>query len=733
MKSVNLASMHSRILSGIAAAAIASLASLPSSAAPRVVLISLDGGTPTLVRQFMRDGTIPRDKGLGLLARAGAVAERNITVNPSLTAPAHIAITTGSTAARNDIPSNTFHLAASPFVATISGFSAPIGGYSVHGPAEAEVPTAEPLWLALRAAGMRVVTATFPGGDGLDIRVPGLAGSPIIQSAAKRTVDYTVPFGAFGGVGASGFVLGASSFAPAPATTIAQLAAAGKASFSPVLQTPAPIETFSAGGATFRILVAALDTTNDHVQNYDTLVFFDQTRGIEPGPFTLPSTGPAYVRAADKRSSPFFLEGSATRAGLAFYVSRLAPDLSTVHIGRYSASFIPRNAPVLADVDDINNNVGSWGAQADFRIPERLSPGFGSFDDLELEAMYEDQVRSFVDYQTRLALRAIERNPDVDLVMIYIEQPDGSEHQFLMTDPRQASNPRDPASIGANQDPAKRARYLGYLRNAYRAANEAVQRVIDAVGTDRSGVPRSNVVVVSDHGFAPFHTAVNMSAFLAARGFDPAKVRAITSGPAANIYIGLQGREPNGTVTPDEYLVLQQRLVEALREFSDANSNYAPHRRSAPVFDQVFARPAPLKPGDPALGLGTSRVIGQDSGDVYATLSLGYNFDGTQSPVVPRLGDDAVATVALSVPNFYGAHGYDPRLREMSAIFYAAGPHVCRDELEEVRNIDVAPTILALLGVQPAETVQGHAIRLCGRHDGRDEHGSDHGHDRDDD
>src|SRR5882762_3160275 len=146
MKSVNLASMHSRILSGIAAAAIASLASLPSSAAPRVVLISLDGGTPTLVRQFMRDGTIPRDKGLGLLARAGAVAERNITVNPSLTAPAHIAITTGSTAARNDIPSNTFHLAASPFVATISGFSAPIGGYSVHGPAEAEVPTAEPLW-----------------------------------------------------------------------------------------------------------------------------------------------------------------------------------------------------------------------------------------------------------------------------------------------------------------------------------------------------------------------------------------------------------------------------------------------------------------------------------------------------------------------------------------------------------------------------------------------------------
>jgi hypothetical protein len=150
------------------------------------------------------------------------------------------------------------------------------------------------------------------------------------------------------------------------------------------------------------------------------------------------------------------------------------------------------------------------------------------------------------------------------------------------------------------------------------------------------------------------------------------------------------------------------------------------------VFDQVFARPTPMKAGDPALGLGTDRIFGQDSGDVYATLSLGYNFDGTQTPAVARLGDDAQATTALSVPNFYGAHGYDPKLGEMSAIFYAAGPQVCRDEIEEVRNIDLAPTVLALLGVQPADTVQGHALRLCGRH-GHDDDREDRGRHRDDD
>jgi arylsulfatase A-like enzyme len=62
----------------------------------------------------------------------------------------------------------------------------------------------------------------------------------------------------------------------------------------------------------------------------------------------------------------------------------------------------------------------------------------------------------------------------------------------------------------------------------------------------------------------------------------------------------------------------------------------------------------------------------------------------------------------------------------MSAIFFAAGPAVCgRDEIERVRNIDIAPTILALLDVAPAATVQGRAIDLCRR---------GHGHrDRDDD
>ncbi|MER3433306.1 MAG: phosphodiesterase [Leptolyngbya sp. ERB_1_1] len=677
---------------------------------PKTIVISLDGATPRLVQQYLQDGTLSADRGLGLLASKGLVANQNVTVTPSLTAPGHIAIATGSTAANNDINANSFKLVASPFGSNVSGFNAPIGGYQIgiDGVSETLEPTANPVWLTLRDSGKKVIAATFPGADGADIRIPGVPNSPIVQPASERTVDYTVPFGTFAGVAAQGFSLTRSDFDTAPQTVQDQLATAGKQSYSPILETKTPVEKFTVGGVNYQIEVAALDTTDDRKTDYDTLVFFDATQGIQPEPFTLPSTGAAFVKVDDHKSSPFYLEGSSLKAGTAFYVSNLAPDLSTVRFARYSANYIPRNPAVLANVDDINNNVGFWAPQADFRIPERLSPGFDSFSDQELEAIYADQVKGFVNYQTRVGLRAIQTNPDADLALIYIEQPDGSEHQFLISDPRQATNPRDPNSIGDGQDSAKIDRYQGYVKAAYQAADQAVQRIIDTVGVDSNGKPNSDIIVVSDHGFSPFYTTVDLNSYLKNQGFDPNQVRAITSGPAANVYINLQGREPGGTVSRQEYTQLQQQVADALRSFVDSNPNYTDGKTS--IFDKVYTRPVPNDLNAPNFGLETSEFIGQDTGDVFALLTEGYNFDGLQTPAVIRLGDPALSTPVLSVPNFYGAHGYDPELPNMSAIFFAAGPNIPHGTIDRVRDIDIAPTVLQLLNVEPASTVQGESI-----------------------
>lgn len=691
-------------------------------AAPKTILISLDGATPRLVDQFATSGAIPAGTGLLLLENAGVKALQNFTISPSLTAAAHIAIATGSTAANNDVVANGFRLLATPNSSgsTVSGFSAPIGGYSIDGPAETGSPTARPLWLALRAAGKVVATATWPGGDGINVTVPGLSGSPIIQSADKRTVDYTVPFGSATTPFQKGFPLASGNFGPAPQATVDQLAAAGHPSFSPVRQTN--LETFSSGGQSYDIKLAAIDSTDDGAINYDTLVFFDANHGGIAGPFTAAplGTGPAYIRPAAKISALFYYEGHSNKAGTRYFVSNLAPDLSTVRVARTSATFLPRFTPVpqvLADVDDINNNVGFWQPQPDFRIVERIdaTPStFVTFPDLELEAIYTELVREFVQYQTRVGLRAITRFPNADLVMIYIEQPDGSGHQFLLTDPRQPTDFTKPNSIGAGQDAAKIARYNNYLATAYAAASDAVQNVINAVGVNKAGVPNSNIFVVSDHGFAPFHTAVQLQPILQAAGIDTTKLRIVTSGPAANVYINLLNRPDGGanTVTRDQYIALQKQVADALQNYADTNPNYTQGAASVPVFQRVYTRPLPADINDPTFGRRRTDLIAQDSGDVYALLSLGYNFDGRQTPAVTRKDD--VSNVILSLPNFYGAHGYDPTLPEMSAIFYAAGPNIThlKAPIAAVSNIDVVPTLMRLLGVAPDATVDGSPLQL---------------------
>jgi predicted AlkP superfamily pyrophosphatase or phosphodiesterase len=259
------------------------------------------------------------------------------------------------------------------------------------------------------------------------------------------------------------------------------------------------------------------------------------------------------------------------------------------------------------------------------------------------------------------------------------------------------------------------ARYDSYVQFAYQTANNAVQRIIDTVGTDVSGVPNSNVIVVSDHGFSPFHTSVNINNLLANAGFNTNQVRAIISGPATNIYINLQGREPNGVVAPADYPALQKRIIETLQGFVDTNPNYT-GGSAVPIFDKVYNRVGPGSPipqtvFEASLLKQANQFIGQDTGDVFALLGLGYNFDGTQTPVVPRRSDASSSSPVLSLPSFYGAHGFDPTLPEMQAIFFAAGPDFGRGNVGSVRNIDVAPTINNILKVNPAATVEGKAIK----------------------
>jgi DNA polymerase V len=66
--------------------------------------------------------------------------------------------------------------------------------------------------------------------------------------------------------------------------------------------------------------------------------------------------------------------------------------------------------------------------------------------------------------------------------------------------------------------------------------------------------------------------------------------------------------------------------------------------------------------------------------------------DGYPAIALDEVGDSLIWGVVrhVSVPNFYGTHGYDPTLSDMSAIFFAADPDFVQGTLNQVRNIDIA-------------------------------------------
>src|SRR5262249_51426462 len=188
--------------------------------------------------------------------------------------------------------------------------------------------------------------------------------------------------------------------------------------------------------------------------------------------------------------------------------------------------------------------------------------------------------------------------------------------------------------------------------------------------------------------------------------------------PATNIYVNLQAREAGTTgltsVSSADYPALVAQVAAALRAAKDPHGFYNP--RGTPLFSDVLTRPNAC--GVP--GFCVDESFGQDTGDVVALMIEGYNFDGIQSPGVARLGEAAfnATTTVYSVPNFYGAHGHNSNLQSMSAIFYAAGPSLKQGrKVDVLHNIDVAPTVMEILDVPAAPTVDGEVLsKILDRH-----------------
>jgi predicted AlkP superfamily pyrophosphatase or phosphodiesterase len=185
-------------------------------------------------------------------------------------------------------------------------------------------------------------------------------------------------------------------------------------------------------------------------------------------------------------------------------------------------------------------------------------------------------------------------------------------------------------------------------------------------GLDARGAwSHTAVIVASDHGMAPMERVLDVQAALAAAGIH---ARVQGSGGEAQVYL----KDP----------AQADAALRALRAL-DGITAYAS--------DSLPPRMRSFYPGRS----GDLTVIPAPP-EVVAHLSFAQRAAGWWSELRGRHS---------------GAHGFDPSLPEMGAIFYALGAGVpAGADLGEVRAIDVAPTAAALLGIDPPAQSEGRAL-----------------------
>lgn len=602
----------------------------PAREKPRVVLVFLDGAADWLVDDYLARGVLPADGALAGMARTGVRAEAMIPPDASVTAPAHYTMLTGAWPEQHGIVNNTFHTAGDPISRSTDGFEAPI--------------RAETLWQAARRQGKRVIS------------VAAFADATTPERSADRTLAYGSEAGQASVVKllwqpAQGWKLGSEKIEHAR-----ELAAAA--------DSPGPLAFRLDGGECVPLYVLAVDTRFDDAESYDTVVL-DFDRDLTNGVAARLAPG-AWAPVALPRGPEAVTTG---RMGAWVKLLELAGDLSRARL-YLGAPYYNRGAP-KEFVAAIETELGFWPGE-----PDDSSLNRGLID----EATWREQAERVSSYIREAALWSL-RHYDFDLLITYQPLVDHVEHRFLLRDPRQPGY--------ADENGAKRARYEGYVREAYRAADQTVKQLMEAAP------PGANFVVASDHGMVPIHSQVAVNALLAQAGFrvapdDTAEVRAYTTGSTGHIYLNLAGREPGGVVPKEKYGEYVERIAVACRALRDPAT---PQLRSGQAGEAVFDRV--LKKSElGAVHLGHPLT----AGDVWVNARPGYRLVGRVEPLGAVLEPSATER---------GTHGYTGDHWETQAIFFAAGPGVAPGSLGSVRSLDVAATVSALLGIRPPAQNQG--------------------------
>lgn len=334
----------------------------------------------------------------------------------------------------------------------------------------------------------------------------------------------------------------------------------------------------------------------------------------------------------------------------------------------------------------IESEVGNWPDEQDNR---KLSQG------IITEQMWLEQAeRLAIHYKNQIS-KAIAAN-DWNLLSGYFTLIDDVQHRFLLKHERQLDF--------YLEDGQRKERYDKYIEWSYKTIDELLTEIINKAPKD------INFMIISDHGMAPVHSVLLINNFLSEKGFktggEDLEVHAYSTGPAAHIYVNVAGRQGNGTIAEEYLPEYVDKIVEALETLKDPITHQ-------PIFEVVLKNSELNK-----LNLNHPGR----SGDVFISAKTGWSISSKTVKNLPYIipnsyQKDAYQNLAPEIQKFLasgfmnetglGVHGNLGSMREMHAILYAMGPNIPNRSLGEVSALDIAPTLAALLEIDPPKNAEG--------------------------
>jgi predicted AlkP superfamily phosphohydrolase/phosphomutase len=215
------------------------------------------------------------------------------------------------------------------------------------------------------------------------------------------------------------------------------------------------------------------------------------------------------------------------------------------------------------------------------------------------DSAYLEMIRTILAEREAMFYNALDQH-DSDVVVGVFVQTDRVSHMFY-----RGMDTQHPLYDETDEE----AR--GAIHWIYREADRVLGETMQRMG------PNDRLIVLSDHGFAPFRWAVNLNRWLADEGLLVMKDDATESGVGFvgvdwsrskayaiglnSVFINRAGREANGIVSAEEAERIKRQIIERLPTVFDANTG---EQIVAEVFDGAEVYPGNANGDAPDLVIG---------------------------------------------------------------------------------------------------------------------------------